>query len=97
MRRRAFLLSVCLAATTAVAQEQDLLTTIRPFESYGHVYDGDSMEAMRPRVMGTHGVLSTGHYLATLAEFKEAFGVQVHGPRGAERERRSDHVRRRRH
>ena len=41
--------------------------TIEPFNSYGHVYDGNSIEAMRPRVMGTHGVVSTGHYLATMA------------------------------
>ncbi|MBT8397604.1 MAG: gamma-glutamyltransferase, partial [Gemmatimonadetes bacterium] len=41
--------------------------TIEPFNSYGHVYDGNSIEAMRPRVMGTHGVISTGHYLATMA------------------------------
>ncbi len=41
--------------------------TIGPFKSFGHVYDGDSIEAMRPRVMGTHGVIATGHYLSTLA------------------------------
>ncbi|MEM1189720.1 MAG: gamma-glutamyltransferase [Pseudomonadota bacterium] len=40
---------------------------IAPFNSYGHVYDGNSIEAMRPRFMGTHGAVSTGHYLATLA------------------------------
>jgi hypothetical protein len=41
--------------------------TIEPFNSYGHVYDATNIEAMRPRVMGTHGVVSTGHYLATMA------------------------------
>ena len=41
--------------------------TIQPFNSYGHVYDGNNIEAMRPRVMGTHGVVSTGHYLSTIA------------------------------
>jgi len=41
--------------------------TIEPFNSYGHVYDENSIEAMRARVMGTNGVVSTGHYLATLA------------------------------
>ncbi|MFC1661864.1 gamma-glutamyltransferase family protein [Gemmatimonadota bacterium] len=41
--------------------------TIEAFNSYGHVYDADNIEAMRPRVMGTHGVISTGHYLATMA------------------------------
>ena len=41
--------------------------TIEPFNSYGHVYDANNIEAMRPRVMGTHGVISTGHYLATMA------------------------------
>jgi gamma-glutamyltranspeptidase/glutathione hydrolase len=41
--------------------------TVEPFKSYGHVYDANSIEAMRPRFMGTHGVISTGHYLATQA------------------------------
>jgi len=41
--------------------------TIEPFESYGHVYDSHNIEAMRPRVMGTNGVVATGHYLATMA------------------------------
>jgi gamma-glutamyltranspeptidase/glutathione hydrolase len=41
--------------------------TIERFNSYGHVYDANNIEAMRPRVMGTHGVVSTGHYLATMA------------------------------
>ncbi|MEO1080218.1 MAG: gamma-glutamyltransferase [Pseudomonadota bacterium] len=40
---------------------------IAPFNTYGHVYDGNSIEAMRPRFMGTHGAVSTGHYLATMA------------------------------
>ncbi len=48
-------------------ETDDLLETISPFNSYGHVYDSDNIEAMRPRVMGTHGVISTGHYLATMA------------------------------
>ncbi|MEE4277404.1 MAG: gamma-glutamyltransferase [Halieaceae bacterium] len=43
------------------------LGLIEAFNSYGHVYDKDSIEAMRPRYMGTHGVVSTGHYLATTA------------------------------
>ncbi len=44
-----------------------VLETIEPFNSYGHVYGPNSIEAMRPRVMGTRGVVSTGHYLATMA------------------------------
>jgi gamma-glutamyltranspeptidase/glutathione hydrolase len=40
---------------------------IEPFNSYGHIYDSNSVEAMRPRYMGTHGAVSTGHYLATTA------------------------------
>ncbi|SVC40027.1 uncharacterized protein METZ01_LOCUS292881, partial [marine metagenome] len=39
-------------------ETNDLLETISPFNSYGHVYDSDNIEAMRPRVMGTHGVIS---------------------------------------
>ena len=48
-------------------EESGVFETIEPFHSYGHVYDAYSIEAMRPRVMGTHGVISTGHYLATMA------------------------------
>ena len=44
-----------------------LLETLSPFSSFGHVYDPTNIEAMRPRVMGTHGVVSTGHYRATMA------------------------------
>ena len=46
-----------------------LFATIAPFNSYGHVHDADNVEAMRPRVMGTHGVISSGHYLATQAGY----------------------------
>jgi len=45
----------------------DLLGTLAPFGSYGHVYDSANVEAMRPRLMGRRGVVSTGHYLATMA------------------------------
>jgi gamma-glutamyltranspeptidase/glutathione hydrolase len=44
-----------------------LVERIEPFGAFGHVYDADTVEAMRPRVMGTNGVVATGHYLATLA------------------------------
>ena len=47
-----------------------LFATIAPFLSYGHVHDADNIEAMRPRVMGTHGVISSGHYLATQAGYE---------------------------
>jgi gamma-glutamyltranspeptidase/glutathione hydrolase len=48
-------------------EEQRLIDTVSPFKSYGHVYGPDSFESMRPRIMGTHGVVSSGHYLATMA------------------------------
>jgi gamma-glutamyltranspeptidase/glutathione hydrolase len=48
-------------------EKKGLVDTVSPFKSYGHVYGDDSFESMRPRIMGTHGVVSTGHYLATLA------------------------------
>ncbi len=48
-------------------ERSGLFETIEPFNSYGHVYDSNNIEAMRPRVMGTHGVVATGHYLATTA------------------------------
>ena len=46
-----------------------VFATIAPFNSYGVVHDGDNVEAMRPRVMGTRGVISSGHYLATQAGY----------------------------
>jgi hypothetical protein len=63
-------MAILVAVSSGAADEKQkpsVLETIRPFKSYGHVYDDDSIEAMRPRVMGTHGVIATGHYLATLA------------------------------
>ena len=51
------------------AEEGSVFATIAPFNSYGHVHDADNVEAMRPRVMGTHGVISSGHYLATQAGY----------------------------
>ncbi len=47
-----------------------VFATIAPFNSYGVVHDADNVEAMRPRVMGTHGVISSGHYLATQAGYE---------------------------
>ena len=52
---------------TSPTGPDNLLRTLSPFNSYGHVYDPANIEAMRPRVMGTHGVVSTGHYRATMA------------------------------
>ncbi|MCY4625990.1 MAG: gamma-glutamyltransferase [Acidobacteria bacterium] len=49
--------------------ESGVFATIAPFGSYGHVHSPDNVEAMRPRVMGTHGVISSGHYLATQAGY----------------------------
>ena len=84
-----------LAATIAaagpgggVAQEQrrDFGATrevIEPFNSYVTVYDDDNIEPMRPDIFGTHGVVATGNYAATLVgieEFKRggnAFDVGV--------------------
>ena len=57
------------AKDDAPAAERGVFATIAPFNSYGHVHDGDNVEAMRPRVMGTHGVISSGHYLATQAGY----------------------------
>ena len=60
-------IAIALFATSlggSFAQEKntiDLLTT------YGHVYDENNLECMRPRIMGTKGVVSTGHYLSTMA------------------------------
>ena len=55
------------ARDAGISEAEGVYGTIAPFNSYGHVYDANSMEAMRPRVMGTHGVVASGHYLATMA------------------------------
>ena len=55
------------AALTPEAEAEGVYGTIAPFNSYGPVHGPDNIEAMRPRVMGTNGVISSGHYLATMA------------------------------
>lgn len=68
MKTRCIVVAVFLLGSgVTAAQQSDLLDVIGPFRTYGHVYEDGSMEAMRPRVMGTRGVIATGHYLATLA------------------------------
>ena len=57
------------APEEAPPAESGVFATIAPFGSYGHVHSPDNVEAMRPRVMGTHGVISSGHYLATQAGY----------------------------
>ena len=57
------------AEEAAPTAEGGIFATIAPFQSYGHVHDADNVEAMRPRVMGAHGVISSGHYLATQAGY----------------------------
>ena len=53
----------------SASAEEGVLATIAPFQSHGPVHDADNVEAMRPRVMGTHGVISSGHYLASQAGY----------------------------
>ena len=57
------------APEEAAPAAEGVFATIAPFQSYGHVHSADNIEAMRPRVMGTHGVISSGHYLATQAGY----------------------------
>ena len=71
----ALTLAACGVPATDVPGEAEpagegVFATIAPFGSYGHVHDADNVEAMRPRVMGTHGVISSGHYLATQAGYE---------------------------
>ena len=70
----ALTLIACRGSGTGAPEEaasagEGVFATIAPFRSYGHVHDADNIEAMRPRVMGTHGVISSGHYLATQAGY----------------------------
>ncbi len=67
-------------------QQQDLgasRAVIEPFNSYVTIYDDNNIEPMRPDIFGTHGVVATGNYAATLIgieEFKRggnAFDVGV--------------------
>ena len=53
------------APEESASAEDDVFATLAPCHSYGPVHDADNVEAMRPRVMSTHGVISSGHYLAT--------------------------------
>ena len=57
------------APEESAAAGEGVLATIAPFRSHGAVHDADNVEAMRPRIMGTHGVISSGHYLATQAGY----------------------------
>ncbi|MDE0259623.1 MAG: gamma-glutamyltransferase [Gammaproteobacteria bacterium] len=57
------------APAESASVEEGVFGTIAPFRSHGPVHDADNVEAMRPRVMGTHGVISSGHYLATQAGY----------------------------
>ena len=67
----AVLVAANVASVNQVRAQTDDHITLRqqlePFKSHGHVYDDWNIEAMRPRVMGTRGVISTGHYLSTIA------------------------------
>ncbi len=60
----------CSVPEEGESPPEGLFATIAPFLSYGHVHSGDNIEAMRPRVMGTHGVIASGHYLATQAGYE---------------------------
>ena len=44
-----------------------VIDTVAPFKSYGHIYDENNFESMRPRTMGTRGAVASGHYLSTIA------------------------------
>ena len=75
-----------IAGRLAQEQRQDLgapIGLIEPFNSYVTVYDENNVEPMRPDIFGTHGVIATGNYAATLIgieEFKKggnAFDVGV--------------------
>lgn len=69
MRTTTLALALALVGTFHVRarETQGVLDTIAPFESHGPIYGPDNVEALRPRVMGTRGVVSTGHYRATMA------------------------------
>jgi gamma-glutamyltranspeptidase/glutathione hydrolase len=77
---------VSTAGHPAQDRKQDLgapIGLIEPFNSYVTVYDENNVEPMRPDIFGTHGVIATGNYAATLIgieEFKKggnAFDVGV--------------------
>lgn len=85
----ALVAGIAVASTAwrlAQEQKQDLgapIGLIEPFNSYVTVYDENNVEPMRPDIFGTHGVIATGNYAATLIgieEFKKggnAFDVGV--------------------
>ncbi len=57
------------APEASASAEDGVFATIAPFRSHGPVHNADNVEAMRPRIMGTRGVISSGHYLATQAGY----------------------------
>jgi hypothetical protein len=88
MRTRtiAFIACASIAAVLVQDHQQDLgapIGLIEPFNSYITVYDEHNVEPMRPDIFGTHGVIATGNYAATMVgieEFKKggnAFDVGV--------------------
>ena len=79
-------IEVTAGGSVAQQQRQDIgasRAVIEPFNSYVTIYDDDNVEPMRPDIFGTHGVVATGNYAATLIgieEFKKggnAFDVGV--------------------
>jgi len=81
-----FIVAVSIAAVSAQDPNQDFgapIGLIEPFNSYVTVYDENNVEPMRPDIFGTHGVIATGNYAATMIgieEFKKggnAFDVGV--------------------
>ena len=82
----AFIAVGSIAAGVAQELKQDFgapFELIEPFNSYVTVYDENNVEPLRPDIFGTHGVIATGNYAATMIgieEFKKggnAFDVGV--------------------
>ncbi len=73
MRRNSFSLVATVFAVLAIVTPRGYgqdhgapHELIGPFNSYVTVYDNHNVEPMRPDIYGRHGVVSTGHYAATL-------------------------------
>ncbi len=65
---------VSIAAGIVQELRQDFgapIGLIEPFSTYVTVYDENNVEAMRPDIFGTHGVIATGNYAATMIGIEE--------------------------
>ena len=76
MRNRTVVFVAVTSIAAGLVQEQQPdfgapIELIEPFNSYVTVYDEHNVEPLRPDIFGTHGVVATGNYAATMVGIEE--------------------------